>query len=147
MSLQVLLRELGVREAECEPQFTEPNRTVFTEELEKRLVQQERRDWRGTLVSLLCSLVGQDVYEVEKALAEICDLIQLVKRVCKAREQPRALSEWQNRGRGLSGSLEDKCGKVCVKLGFLRGKKSYCKAQLCAQGVFKSQRAIVRRDP
>lgn len=45
---------------------------------------------------LLCSLVGQDVYEVEKSLAEICDLIQLGKRVCKAREQPRGLSEWKS---------------------------------------------------
>lgn len=135
MSLLVLLRELGVREAECEPQFTGPNRTVFTEELEKRLIQQGPRDWRGALVSLLCSLVGQDVYEVEKALAEICDLIQLIKRVCKAREQPRGLSEWQSRGRGLSGSLKDKCGKVCVKLGFLREKKLLQSPIVCSGGL------------
>lgn len=80
MSLQTLLRELGVREAEFEPQFTGPNRTVFTEELEKRWIQQGPGDWFGALVSLLRSLVGQDVYEVGKGLAEIRDLIQLVKQ-------------------------------------------------------------------
>lgn len=36
----MLLRELGIREAVFEPQFTGPDTTVFTEELKERLIQQ-----------------------------------------------------------------------------------------------------------
>lgn len=37
---QVLLREPGIKGAGSEAQFTGPVRTVFTEEIKKRLVQQ-----------------------------------------------------------------------------------------------------------
>lgn len=51
---QVLLRELGIRKTVFEPQFTGPERTVFTDKLEKMLTQQEPQGcYRALAASVL----------------------------------------------------------------------------------------------
>lgn len=51
----MLLRELGIRRAVFGLQFTGPDRTMFTGEIKKRLIQQ---GLQGTLVALLKLAVG-----------------------------------------------------------------------------------------
>lgn len=65
---QILLGELGIREAVLEPPFTESARPVFTEELKKKLLQHGPRGWSGAVVALLSPLVGQDLYAVGRRL-------------------------------------------------------------------------------
>lgn len=76
---QGLLRELGIRKAVLELRFTD--RTMFTGRLNKRLFQQGPRGWHGVLAILLSPLVGQDLYELGKALWDLSDVAQHVKRV------------------------------------------------------------------
>lgn len=57
---QIFLGELGVPVALCEPRFTGPDRTVFTEKLKKRLMQQGPHGSHGE--ALLSPLVRQGLY-------------------------------------------------------------------------------------
>lgn len=82
----MLLRELGIRETMFEPQFTGPDRTVFTREVKEKV------DPAGIL-RLVWSFSGfagpfgmrQDLYEVGQAYAALSDLDQHVKSVHKVR--------------------------------------------------------------
>lgn len=48
------MRELGIRKTVFEPQFTGPERTVFTDKLEKMLTQQEPQGcYRALAASVL----------------------------------------------------------------------------------------------
>lgn len=112
------MRELGIRKALLELPFKD--RTMFTGKLNKRLLQQGPRGWHGVLAILLSPLVGQDLYEIGKALWDLSDLAQHVKRVCKVRGHPRGEESMVRRGRGLSELPEDKCGEIYADLKFLR---------------------------
>lgn len=57
---QILLGELGVPVVVLEPQFTGSDRTVFTEKLKKRLMQQGPRSGHGeALPSPLVSFINR----------------------------------------------------------------------------------------
>lgn len=69
-----------LREAVFDPQFTRPERSMFTGQLKRKLVQQgpwERKVWR-TLVALLSLRLGCDIFKVGKALVDMGDLEQHV---------------------------------------------------------------------
>lgn len=86
-------------------------------------VPPKSRNWRTIeelRAILLSPLVGQDLYEIGKALWDLSDLAQYVKRVCKVRGHPRGDESMVRRGRGLSGLPEDKCGGIYADLKFLR---------------------------
>lgn len=70
----MLLRELRIRGAVCEPQFPRAGRTVFTEKSKERLIQQGPHGWYGELVALLRPLVAQDLYKVGRALTDLSGL-------------------------------------------------------------------------
>lgn len=53
---QMLWRELGIKEVVFEPHLTGQDRTLFTEELKKKLIQQRPQCSYGTLVALLSPL-------------------------------------------------------------------------------------------
>lgn len=95
---------------------------MLTEELKKRVILQGHPGWNGALAALLSRLVGQDLYKAGKALTDMGDLDQHVNTVLKVREQPTGDRKRQNKRRGLSVVLKDKCGKTCVDLEFLRAK-------------------------
>lgn len=52
----MLWRELGIKEVVFEPHLTGQDRTLFTEELKKKLIQQRPQCSYGTLVALLSPL-------------------------------------------------------------------------------------------
>lgn len=52
---------------------------MFSEKSKERLIQQGPHGWCGALVALLSPLVGQDLYKVGGALADLSDLEQDVK--------------------------------------------------------------------
>lgn len=56
------MKELGIRNSVFEPQFTQSDKTVFTEELKETLIQLGPQGWCGALAALLSPLVGQDLY-------------------------------------------------------------------------------------
>ena len=63
---QALLRELGMRRAIYDAQFSESDRPAFTRDLKKILTQQGPQYWYGALIAFLSLLLGQDIYEIEK---------------------------------------------------------------------------------
>lgn len=71
-------------------QFTGPDRTMFTGEFKKKKKRRQIREgpqgWFGALAALLGSFLGQDLHKVEEPLADLSDLDQHVKSVCKVRE-------------------------------------------------------------
>lgn len=85
----MLLKELKVRDSVFEPLFTGPDRTIFLEELNKRLIHQGPKAGVDLLAVLLGLLVGQDLYELGKALADLFYLDQHVKSVHKSGEESR----------------------------------------------------------
>lgn len=82
-------------------QFPGPDRTVFTEESGKGLIQQGPLDWYGTLVAFWSRIVRGDLYEVGGALADVNDLDWCVNQLCKVLQQSR---EKQNKGVHLGDS-------------------------------------------
>lgn len=63
---QMLLRELGIKEAVFEPHLTGQDRTMLTEMLKKRLIQQGLQCSYGTLVALLSPLWGKNMIKLKR---------------------------------------------------------------------------------
>lgn len=84
---KMLLRERRIRKAVFESQFTGPDRTVLTKNLKTRLTQRGPQGCNGASATLLSPLVEKDLYKAEKALLELSDLDQHVKRVHKVRKR------------------------------------------------------------
>lgn len=82
----MLLRELRITETLFEPQLTGPDRSVSTEKLKKKLTQHGPPGCHGSFSGFAEPFgVGQNLYEVGKALADLSDLDQHVKSVHKVR--------------------------------------------------------------
>lgn len=85
-------------------------------------------------MAFLSSLIGQDLYEVEKALVDLSDFDQHINHVSRVERKTRG----DKRKRGMSGLFEHRCGKICMKPKFLRKKFT---VRFCANSfleVFKT---------
>lgn len=91
---------------------------LFAGELRREKVRQSPRlVWASVILPR--PLVGRDLYEVGKALADLSDLDQHVNQVCKVLKQSRGDEKRKKQMKGLSRSLESKCGKIGMEPGFL----------------------------
>lgn len=80
---QSLLRELGLRKRRYSAQFTGPDKTLFTSDLWKSLIEQRPQDCYGDLKSVLNLLMGQSLfYKVREVLSHLSEHYSSPYEVC-----------------------------------------------------------------
>lgn len=59
-----MCRELGMRQSIYAPIFENPDQATFIEEIKAKIIQFIPSTWYGMLITILSSVMGQDIYDV-----------------------------------------------------------------------------------
>lgn len=79
--VQQIIREMGMRQAICAPVFEGPDRATFTAGIKTKVLQSSPSTCYGTLLTTLSPVMGQDIYGVEQAIADVGETDKFWERV------------------------------------------------------------------